>query len=70
MGLAGFYVPISQVRTVDGLLVLYYDEAGLAQLKVLQWKPHARSCMPPPPTRSTTAKYLKREFSIRPQPVI
>ena len=36
MGLAGFYVPISQVRTVDGLLVLYYDEAGLAQLKMMR----------------------------------
>ena len=37
--LAGFYVLISQVRTMDGLRVLYHDEPGLAQLKTLQWKP-------------------------------
>ena len=36
MGLAGFYVPISRVRTMDGLRVLYHDEAGLAQLKMMR----------------------------------
>ena len=39
MDLTGFYVLISRVRTVDGLRLLYRDDAGIAQLKTLQWKP-------------------------------
>ena len=39
MELAGFYVLISRVRTMEGLRVLYRDEQGLAHLRTLQWKP-------------------------------
>ena len=39
MELAGFYVLISRVRTMEGLRVLYRDEQGLAHLRALQWKP-------------------------------
>ena len=38
MGLAGFYVLISRVRTMEGLRVLYRDEQGLAHLRTLQWE--------------------------------
>ena len=39
MKLAGFYVLISRVRTMEGLRVLYRDEQGLEHLRTLQWKP-------------------------------
>ena len=39
MDLTGFYVLIPRVRTMDGLRLLYRDDAGIAQLKTLQWKP-------------------------------
>lgn len=39
MELAGIYVLISRVRTMEGLRVLYRDEQGLAHLRTLQWKP-------------------------------
>ena len=39
MGLAGFYMPISRVRTAEGLRAPYHGEAGLAQLKTLKSKP-------------------------------
>ena len=43
MKLAGFYVLISRVRTIEGPRVLYRDEQGLAHQRTLQWKPQLRA---------------------------